>query len=86
MLAQPDLIPICAGAGDFSVGRDDFVRAADSARVYASDRSVGSRPAASANIVARDRARVRARDRVTIDSDDSAVVIAGFHALRAAAG
>ena len=37
MLAQPDLIPICAGTGDLSVGRDDFVRVADSARVYASD-------------------------------------------------
>lgn len=85
MLAQPDLIPICAGAGDFSVGRDDFVRAADSARVYASD-GASVEAGGAANIVARDRARVRARDRVTIDSDDSAVVIAGFHAFVRARG
>ncbi|MGH2980166.1 MAG: hypothetical protein ACRDLQ_11115 [Solirubrobacterales bacterium] len=84
-LAQPDLIPICAGAGEFSVAGRHFLRAADSARVHAGD-GVTVEAGGAARIVARGRARVRARNRVTVDADDSAVVVANHQVFVRARG
>jgi hypothetical protein len=84
-LAQADLIPICAGTGDFSVGGRHFVRAADAAQVSVDDRA-SVEAGGAAKIIARGHARVRAKNRVTVDADDSAVVVAGHQTLVRARG
>jgi hypothetical protein len=75
-LARPDVIPVCAGDGAFVVAGDQFVRAADSARV-----TIGDTAAVEAGgwttIVATDRTHVRAQHAVTIDASGSARVSAG---------
>ena len=76
VLGQPELIPICAGEGEFTVGEDQFARAADAARVFA-DGDASIEAGGSATIVARGRARVMARNSVSVDADDSVFVSAG---------
>jgi hypothetical protein len=85
VLRRPDLIPICAGDGEFTVAGDHFVRAADSARLLAGD-TVMVEAGGSATVVARGRTHVTARNSVTVDADDWAVVIAGNHVLVRAHG
>jgi hypothetical protein len=83
-LRRPDVIPLCAGAGEFRVEGDRFVRAADAARVSvagAAELEAGG----AAVVVATDRTWVTARDRVTVNAHGSAVVAANDNALVRAA-
>ena len=85
VLGQADLIPICAGDGEFTVGGDHFVRAADSARVVVGD-AVSVEAGGSATVVAGGRTHVTARNSATVEADDSATVIAGNHVFVQARG
>jgi uncharacterized protein (DUF2345 family) len=85
LLRQPDLIPICAGEGEFTVTGDHFVRVADSARLVAGD-SVSIEAGGAARVVASGRTHVTARNQATVEADDSAVVIAGNHVFVRARG
>jgi hypothetical protein len=85
VLGQPDLIPICAGEGDFTVGGDHFVRAADSARLVVGD-AVSVEAGGSATVLATGRTSVAARHSVTVEAGDSATVIAGNHVFVQARG
>jgi hypothetical protein len=85
VLSEPDLIPICAGEGEFTVRGDRFVRAADSARVEVGD-AVSVEAGGSATVVAADRAHVTARDSVTVEAGDSTAVTAGNHVFVRARG
>jgi hypothetical protein len=85
MLRQPDLIPVCAGEGEFTVTGDRFVRAADSARLVVGD-AVSVEAGGSATVVASGRTHITARDHVTVEADDSAVVIARNHVFVHARG
>ena len=85
VLEQPDLTPICAGDGEFTVAGDHFVRAADSARLHVSD-GVSVEAGGSAMIVAGGHTHVTARNSVTVEAGDSAVVIAGNHVFVRARG
>jgi hypothetical protein len=85
VLGQAELIPICAGDGEFTVTGEHFVRAADSARVFAAD-GVAVEAGGAATITARGRTHVTARNSVTVDAADTAVVIAGNHVFVRARG
>jgi hypothetical protein len=75
VLGQPDLIPICAGEGEFTVGGDHVVRAADSARLVVGD-AVSVEAGGAAVVVAGGRTHVTARNSATVEAGDSATVIA----------
>jgi len=85
VLSEPDLIPICAGEGEFEVSADRFVRAADAARVRIGG-AASIEAGGSATVVASERAHVTARNTVTVEAADSAVVIAGNHVFVRARG
>jgi hypothetical protein len=84
-LAEPGAIPVCAGDGEFHVGGEHFVRAADSARVVARERAEVEAGGA-ATVVAVERAWVTARNAATVEASDSSVVTAGDHVTVRAAG
>ena len=84
-LAEPGTIPVCAGDGEFDVGGEHFVRAADSARVLARDRTEVEAGGA-ATVLAAGRAWVTARNAATVEATDSAVVTAADHVTVRAAG
>jgi hypothetical protein len=75
VLGNPDLIPICAGDGEFTVGGNHFVRAADSARLVVGD-SVAVEAGGATTVVATGRAHVTARDAAGVEAADSVRVIA----------
>ncbi|HZO60737.1 MAG TPA: hypothetical protein VFB51_13690 [Solirubrobacterales bacterium] len=77
-LSRPDLIPVCAGDGQFELGGDHFVRAADSARMVVGD-DASVEAGGSTSIVASGRAHVATRDSATVEAGDSTHVIAGGH-------
>lgn len=79
-LAEPDVIPVCAGEGTFAVSGDRFVRAADFAHVTVSD-TVAVEAGGSSTIVAGDDASVRAVHAVTVEASDRAHVIANGRAF-----
>ena len=85
VLGDPDLIPICAGDGEFTVGGDHFVRAADSARLTVGD-TVAVEAGGAASVTATDRAHVTARDAVRVNASGSARVIARNHVFVRAHG
>ena len=84
-LAEPGAIPVCAGAGEFRVGGERFVRAADSVRVVARERAEVEAGGA-ATVVAGDHVRVTARNAATVEAADSAVVTASDHVTVRAGG
>lgn len=84
-LAEPGAIPVCAGDGEFHVGGEHFVRAADSAHVVARERAEVEAGGA-ATVVATERAWVTARNAATVEATDAAVVSAGDHVTVRAAG
>jgi hypothetical protein len=84
-LAEPGAIPVCAGDGEFHVGEEHFVRAADTAHVVARERAEVEAGGA-ATVLATERAWVTARNAATVEAADSAVVTAGDHVTVRAAG
>jgi hypothetical protein len=84
-LAEPDAIPVCAGEGEFRVGGEHFVRASDSARVFARE-GAEVEAGGGATVVATERAWVTARNAATVEAAGSAVVTAGDHVTVRAAG
>jgi hypothetical protein len=77
-LRRPGVIPVCAGDGEFEVGGDRFVRAADSARLAIRD-TASVDAGGSASIFAAGRARVAARDSATVEAGETAQVISSGH-------
>jgi hypothetical protein len=75
VLGQPGLIPVCAGEGDFAVAGDHFVRAADSARVVASD-AVSVEAGGATTVIAAGHTHVTARNSASVEASDAARVIA----------
>jgi hypothetical protein len=75
-LEQPDVIPVCAGKGEFAATGDGFVRVAESARLVARD-SVSVEAGGSTTVIASGRTHVTARDQVRVEAEDRAAVIAG---------
>jgi hypothetical protein len=84
-LAHRNVMPICAGDGEFRVAGSDVVRAADSARLYASDRAC-VHAGGSNTVVARGHAHVRVGGTVAVDADESVEVVAGKYASVRARG
>ena len=70
-LGRADVIPICSGDGSFEVGGEQFVRAADWARVTLRD-SAAAEAGGWATIAASGTTRVVARDSVQVDLGDAA--------------
>ena len=84
-LAEPGTIPVCAGDGEFHVGGEHFVRAADSAHVVVRERAEVEAGGA-ATVVATEGAWVTAWNAATVEATDAAVVTAGDHVTVRATG
>jgi hypothetical protein len=78
-LEDPGIIPVCSGDGEFAVGGEAVVRAADSARVTANG-SAAVEAGGFATVAAHDRCDVRLGDVATVHAGDSVTVHAGGQA------
>jgi hypothetical protein len=85
VLAAGDVIPVCAGEGEFAVSGSAHVRAADTARVTARDQAVVE-AGGEANVRASGSATVLAKDHVIVEAGDEVSVRAGNQSIVRATG